>query len=54
MHDFLMQQGMVKVLLGKEKKLATITDDDWDEMDVRALSSICPCLANNVLFNIVS
>jgi len=53
MHD-LVKQGMVKALLGKEKQPATITDDDWDEMDARAPSSICLCLADNVLFNIVS
>jgi hypothetical protein len=54
MHDLLMQQGMVKPLLGKAKKLASIIDEDWDEMDVRALSAIHLCLANDVLFNIVT
>ena len=28
-------------------------DDDWEEMESRALSAICLCLANDVLFNIV-
>jgi hypothetical protein len=32
----------------------TITNDDWDEIDARALSVICLCLANDVMFNIVS
>jgi hypothetical protein len=54
MHDLLVQQGVVKALLGKAKKPVTITDDDWDEMDVRALSAIHLCLADDVLFNIVS
>ena len=54
MHDLLMQQGMVKALLRKSKQPATITYDDWDEMDARALSAICICLADDVLFNIVS
>jgi hypothetical protein len=54
MHDLLMQQGMVKVLLGKEKQLTTITDEDWDEIDARELSAICMCLVDDVLFNIVS
>jgi hypothetical protein len=45
MHDLLVQQGMVKALLGKAKQPTTITDDDWDEMDARALSAIRLCLA---------
>ena len=52
MHDLLVQQGMVKVFLGKAKKPASITDEDWDEMDARALSAIRLCLADDVLFNI--
>jgi predicted enzyme involved in methoxymalonyl-ACP biosynthesis len=28
MHDLLVQQGVVKVLLGKEKQPTTITDED--------------------------
>jgi hypothetical protein len=28
MHDLLVQQGVVKVLFGKEKQPTTITDDD--------------------------
>jgi hypothetical protein len=54
MHDLLMQQGVVKVLLGKTKQPVSITDEDWDEMDARALSAIHLCLANDVLFNIVT
>jgi hypothetical protein len=54
MHDLLVQQGVVKALLGKEKQPASITDEDWDEMDARALSAIRLCLADDVLFNIVS
>jgi hypothetical protein len=54
MHDLLVQQGVVKALLGKAKQPTTITDDDWDEMDARALSAIRLCLADDVLFNIVS
>jgi hypothetical protein len=53
MHDLLVQQGVVKALLGKSKQPATITDEDWDEMDARALSAIRLCLADDVLFNIV-
>jgi hypothetical protein len=48
------QQGVVKVLLGKAKKPMTIIDDDWDEMDARTLSAIRLCLVDDVLFNFVS
>jgi hypothetical protein len=54
MHDLLVQQGVVKALLGKTKQPASITDEDWDEMDARALSAIRLCLADDVLFNIVT
>jgi hypothetical protein len=53
-HDLIVQQGMVKALLGKAKQTATITDEDCDEIDARALSAICMCLATDVLFNIVA
>jgi hypothetical protein len=54
MHDLLVQQGVVKVLLGKAKQPVTITDEDWDEIDARALSAIRLCLVDDVLFNIVA
>jgi hypothetical protein len=52
MHDLLVQQGVVKELLGKSKKPATISDKEWEEIDVRALSAIHLCLVDDVLFNI--
>ena len=54
MHDLLVQQGVVKALLGKAKQPASITDEDWDEMDARALSAIPLCLDDDVLFNIIT
>jgi hypothetical protein len=54
MHDLLVQQGVVKALLGKEKQPVAITDEDRDEIDARALSAIRLCLADDVMFNIVS
>jgi hypothetical protein len=53
MHDLLVQQGVVKTLLGKSKKPVTISDEEWEEIDARALSAIRLCLADDVLFNIV-
>ena len=53
MHDLLVQQGVAKALMGKSKQPYNITDDEWDEMDERAVSAIRLCLADDVLFNIV-
>ena len=54
MHDLFVQQGVAKTLLGKSKKPYTMTDDEWSDIDNRPLSDIRLCLANDVLFNIVS
>ena len=54
MHDLLVQQGVAKAMLGKNKRPPSMTEDEWDEMDDRALSAIRLCLADDVLFNIVS
>jgi len=54
MYDLLMQQGVAKALLGKSKQPYTMTNDEWNDLDQRALSSIQLCLADEVLFNIVS
>jgi hypothetical protein len=53
MHDFLVQQGMVKALLGKSKKPVTISNEEWEEIDARALGAIRLCLDDDVMFNIV-
>jgi hypothetical protein len=54
MQDILVQQGVVKVHLGKEKQPTSITNEYWDEMDATSPSAIRLCLADDVLFNIVS
>ena len=51
--DLLVQQVLHKELDGVKKKLASMTDSDWEELDARALSTIRLCLADEVLFNIV-
>ena len=53
MHDLLVQQGVAKALLGKSKQPYTMTDDEWSDIDNRALSGIQLCLAYDVLFNIM-
>eukprot|EP00253_Pinus_taeda_P032927 PITA_32927 len=54
MYDLLVQQGVAKALMGKSKQPYNMTNDEWTEMDERALSAIRLCLADDVLFNIVS
>jgi len=52
MQDLLVQQGLQKALAGKSKKPANMKDEDWEDLDARALNTICLCLTNVVLFNI--
>jgi hypothetical protein len=53
MWDLLVQQGLQKALVGKTKKPTSMTDEDWEDLDARALSTIRLCLEDEVLFNIV-
>uniref|UniRef100_A0A2N9HZR4 CCHC-type domain-containing protein n=1 Tax=Fagus sylvatica TaxID=28930 RepID=A0A2N9HZR4_FAGSY len=38
--DLLVQQGLVKALYGKTKKPEKMTDDEWEELDMKAVSTI--------------
>jgi hypothetical protein len=38
--------------VGKSKKPMDMTDEDWEDLDTRALNTIHLCLADDVLFNI--
>jgi hypothetical protein len=49
MKPILMQNGLLKVLLGKNQKPTTLDDDKWTEIDEKALSTIQLCLSNEVL-----
>ena len=49
MNAILTQQGLKKALLGKDKKPSTMKDEDWVEMDERALTAIQLCLSDEVL-----
>ena len=51
--DFLVQQGLHKALDRVKKKIVSMTDSNWEDLEARALSTIRLCLANEVLFNIV-
>jgi len=51
--DMFVQQGVEKSLLGREKKPMGMDNDDWEDMDARALRVIRLCLVDDVLFNII-
>lgn len=51
-HDVLVLHGQHKALLGRDKKPTTMSNEDWEEMDMKAVSSIRMCLADNVIFNV--
>ena len=53
MKDLLIQQGVHKALLGKEKKLETMKDVEWVEMDKKAASAIRLNLGDEVIHNIL-
>uniref|UniRef100_A0A2N9EGT6 CCHC-type domain-containing protein n=1 Tax=Fagus sylvatica TaxID=28930 RepID=A0A2N9EGT6_FAGSY len=46
--DLLVQQGLVKALYGKTKKPEKMTDDEWEELDMKAVSTIRLLLADEV------
>ena len=54
MRDMLIQQGVLKELAGKTKKPYDMSNEPWNKIDEKALSAIRLCLADDVLFNIVS
>jgi len=53
MCGLLVQQGLYKAFVSKSKRLMSMTDKDREDLDSRALKTICFCLAYDVLFNIV-
>jgi len=54
MRVVLTQNGLKKALDGKSKKPTSMTDDQWDELDEKALSSIQLCLSKEVLHELVN
>ena len=49
MRDMLVQQGVARELAGKTKKPLDMSNEDWEEMDERALTAIHMCLDDDVL-----
>lgn len=53
MKDLLIQRGVSKALLGKSKKPASMKDEDWDDLDAKAASSIHLNLGDEVIHNVL-
>ena len=53
MRYLLVQRRLQKTLNGKRKKPLTMIDDEWGDLDAKALSTIRLFVVDDVLFNIV-
>ncbi|MCI18063.1 transducin/WD40 repeat-like superfamily protein [Trifolium medium] len=54
MRAVLTHNGLKKALDGKAKKPISMTEEQWDELDEKALSSIQLCLSKEVLREVVN
>lgn len=52
--DIMEQQGLIKALFGKEKKPATMSDGDWEELEMKVVNTIRLCLAPEVKYNVLN
>ena len=51
--DMLLQQGLVKALYGKTKKQEKMTDDEQEELEMKAVSTIRIRLANELMNDVM-
>ena len=51
--NLLVQQDLVKTLYRKTKKPEKMTDDEWEELDMKAVSTIQLVLANEVMYDVM-
>ena len=51
--DLWVQQGLVKALYVKTKKPEKMTDDEWEELDMKAVSTIRLLLADDVMYDVM-
>ena len=51
--DLLVQQGLVKALYGKARKPETMTDDEWEELNMKVVSTIRLCLAVDIMYDVM-
>ena len=51
MKDMLVQHGLVRALTGKQPEKTS--DDDWEELQMKVVSTIRLCLADEVLYQVM-
>ena len=51
--DLLVQQGLVKALYGKARKPEMMTDDEWEELNMKVVSTIRLCLADELMYDVM-
>ena len=49
-----MQQGLYKALTGKDGKTKTMKVDEWEELELRCISTIQLCIADNIINNVMN
>lgn len=54
MESLLIKQDLSLALLGKTKGKGSMSDEDWEKMDMKARATIFLSLSNNVLFNVLA
>ena len=54
MKDILVQQDLTKALNGKNKKLKSIKDDEFEELDARCASTIWLYVVYNIINNVIN
>ena len=53
MKALLVQQGLHKTLQEKSTEPAGMSDENWEEMDMKAANTIQLCLAYEVMYNVM-
>lgn len=46
----MVQQGLIKALQGKKKKNEKMPDDYWEDLELKAVKTICLSLAPNIRY----
>ena len=49
-----LKEGTHKVLLGIKKKPSKIEDDEWNDIDFRAKTTIILCLSDEIFYNVMN
>ena len=52
--SLLVKEGTHKVLIGIEKKLSKMEDDEWNDIDFCIKTTIILCLSDEVLYNVMN